>query len=154
MPGPLDWWNRIRRVVGPPGAPESRAAVPTELDAARRMELGPIFEYLDRVEAELGSAERECDREVAAIVNRAEREASRLVADARECASTERGRAGAIRRTELARDAKVLRARAAMEAAATRDRARAALPALVERAVEEVRSFAIESDEISPGRER
>ena len=150
MPGPLDWWNRIRRVVGPPGAPATRAAVPTDLDAARRAELASVFAHVDRVEAELRASEAYCDREVAAILARAEEESARILADASARAAEARAAAGTQRRTDLEVHGTELHADAETQAAALRQRAGEAVPALVDQAVAIVRSFALEGGAPTP----
>ena len=146
MPGPLDWWNRIRRVVGPPGPPATRAAVPTDVDAARRAELAPVLNHVDLLESELRVMEEKRDDEIALIVAEAEQQANRLVADARERATAEQAGAGTRRRSEAADMDAELHSSAAAEAAAMQQRALEALPELVERAVAEARAFAMGPD--------
>ncbi|HWS46453.1 MAG TPA: hypothetical protein VN636_11380 [Acidimicrobiia bacterium] len=152
MPGPVDWWNRIRRVVGPPGAPATRAAVPADPDARRRAELAGIFTHLDRVDVDLRRVEQDAVREAAEVAARAEQEANRVRADAREAAATARATAAARRRSDLELDAEDRRARAARAAAELDRRARAAMTEVVDAAVERVRAFARSaSDEPVPG---
>ncbi len=142
MPGPLDWWNRIRRVVGPPGPPATRAAVPTAAEAARRAELAAVFAHVDEVERELGAAEHDREVEIAAIAAAAAQERDRILVAARERALTERATASAQHRRRLDGDAQRLRADAASGADALWHRAAAAIPGLVSDAVARVRSFA------------
>ncbi len=144
MPGPLDWWNRVRRAVGPPGASATRAAVPTDVDAGRRAELAVVFAHVDRLESELRAAEAYSDREVATVHARAEQHTTRLLADADERAVRARAAAGAQRRTDLEVQGTQSRADAEARAEALRQRAADAFPELVDRAVEMVRSFALE----------
>ncbi len=142
MPGPLDWWNRIRRVVGPPGAPASRAAVPTTADAARRAELAAVFAHLDELETQLRVAEQRRVEEAAVIATVAARERDRLLADARVRAEKARAVATTQRRVAVDRDAERLRADAASRVGDLRRSAAAAMPPMVADAVARVRSFA------------
>lgn len=144
MPGPLDWWNRVRRAVGPPGPSTTRSAVPSNVDAARRAELASVFAHVDRLELELRAAEAYSDREVATIRARAEQDVVRLDVDADERAERARAAAAVQRRTDLASQETGMRAEAEARATALQRRAVGELPDLIDRAVELVRSYALE----------
>ncbi len=142
MPGLLDWWYRMRRVVGPPGTPSTRAAVPTDVEAARAAELASVFAHVDRLESDLRAREDEGEREAEAILADAGLHAGRIAADGNERAAVARADAAAGRRREFEEHAHELERRAAYEAEEVRRRAREAFPALIDEAVARVRAFA------------
>ena len=75
---------------------------------------------------------------------RAEQQVTRLLADADARAVHERAAAGSQRRSDLEVEGAELRADAEAHAAALRQRAVNAFPDLIDRAVDLVRSFALE----------
>jgi hypothetical protein len=145
VPGLLDWWYRMRRVVGPPGPLASRAAVPTDLEAARRAELAALFEHCDALEVELFARERACERQVDEIGAEAADAVERLLADARERAPTAHAEAGAVRRSGFDDAAREVQRRARADARAVTERASASAPAIAAAAVDLVRRFAADT---------
>lgn len=142
MPRPFDWWNRIRRVVGPPGAPTTRAAVPTAVGAAQRAELAAVFAHVDDLEVELRHVEQRCIDEVRAFDAEAREEAERLLAGARERAATASAEVETRVRRSMDDEAARLRSKAADRADELRRGSSGSISALASDAVARVRSFA------------
>ena len=142
MPGLFDWWSRVRKVVGPPGAPATLAGVPADTDAARRAELEPLFAHLDALEAELRATEVAADEAAAARHRDAAARAEAVFADAQDRAAFAEADAATVRRARFEEESRDVAAGAARDAAALIERARDRIPGLVARAVASVLSFA------------
>jgi len=142
MPGRFDWWYRLRRVVGPPGAPASRAGVPSDIDAARLAELRPVFDHVDALEPELRARTEEGEHEADALRDAAEREVERTQADAQTRAAAARAHAATERQERHASEVDALIRQSEADAARIRERAEDLLPILVADAVAAVRTYA------------
>lgn len=148
MPGLFDWWYRMRRGAGAPGAPTTRVAVPADPREARLAELHEVFAHVDSLAPELDEIARRSSIQAEAILTAGQEQIERIAADARVVAEVARAEAAATRRESSARDADEMRRNAESEAASVRARSHAAIPALVDDAVASVRAFAFDrSDE-------
>jgi hypothetical protein len=142
MPGLLDWWYRIRRVVGPPGASGTRAAVPTDVESARRAELAIVFEHCDQLEPQLRARENECEREIEKIRANAAAEVERTLTEGHLRAAAARAEASTALERSFEREATEFEQHADSEVAALQRRTSAAMAGLVSDAVDLVRGFA------------
>ena len=142
MPGLFDWWSRVRKVVGPPGAPATQAGVPADADAARRAELAPLFDHLDTLEAELRTTESAAAAEAAARRRAADARVETVRADARDRAAIAEADAATARRARFEQESRDAAAKAEQDAAVLLAEARDRMPGLVARAVNSVLTFA------------
>jgi len=146
MPGLFDWWYRLRRIAGPPGAPSIRAAVPSDVEAARLAELEPVFAHVDALEPELHAIEMRALQDADRLEAEAEQRIERIVADARTRAAVARADEAVRLRERHDRASQTVRLEAAAKVGRARSVAQDSIPALVERAVASVRDHARSSE--------
>jgi vacuolar-type H+-ATPase subunit H len=138
MPQLRDFLARFRP-AGSPGA--ARAGVPADRSRELKAEVGPVLTLLDGTDAECERIIAQARREAEQIMAAARAEAAVIAAAAGQRA--EEAREEAVRQVmALARDeASQNMAGARRQALQTRELARQRMPALVSRAVEEIRQL-------------
>jgi len=144
MPGLLDWWYRIRRVVGPPGAPATRAPVPSDVEAAQRAELTIVLQHVDALEPELQAIEQRVARDADRLRADVAEQIERIELEGRARAAVVRAEAADGLRDHHEREAKAATEHAAAQAEDVRRIAQASFAELVDSAVAMVRDFALD----------